>query len=189
MERVVRSKKCHNCKKPIKSAYSRCGPCRKRNAQDNAALRLECLAEGICTTCRKWPAEVDRTVCQSCVERYTRLVNVAKERAERLGLCHYCRRRLKAGGRASCVRCHKRRTKSNAARRSRDRGFRRSAERILYVLRDHDRLSLIQLAEESGLTTRTVLRHMRKLEPTGAVVVRQDESVVVRKVYSLGRIP
>jgi hypothetical protein len=178
---------CHRCRKLMaNSQYSCCRPCRALERARVKAAADAAREAGLCSICRKMEQEPGYNTCAGCQERSQRLCSEAYKNAVASRICIRCRRREPNEGNVTCERCLKKRRNEWAKLQKARRGerLRDGMKRILEALRDQGSLTLQELAVAAGMSTRTVLRHARKLEPRGLLFTELDGH---RKVYSLGQ--
>ena len=171
-----RPHKCTQCPRMVTSSRFRtCQPCRKSHSAHVRRDYQEIREEGRCGSCRKAPALDDLSRCAECHAKFIEYWRVMREEAAREGRCKQCRKRPTNGLRTRCDRC----AKSESVAKRKARRYRPPApEAIRYALRLSPGLSLIELAGEAGISTRTVLRVLPKMPDVQCV-----ERVWNKKIY------
>jgi hypothetical protein len=166
--------------------YLLCLACRLIERKRAAAILAEVQADGVCSICRKAEADDGMRTCVPCRDHQRKLNARAVRRAQRNGTCVTCKRtdRAAAPGKASCGPCLEKRRRQHARTQRRLRGELRAdnRDRLIETLAIHGAMDLYQLAERASMSTRTVLRHLRKLEPAGKVA-HESIGAHSKKVY------
>lgn len=178
-------KRCSRCSKRFIGNAPRCDRCHEYECNRAVRTRAELRAEGICTTCRKMDADPGENTCESCKERSRRLCANERANAVAAGLCQRCHVTKPRDGGVTCKGCLlDRRLKWARAKRRL-----RASNAVLLAFADHDELDLKALANVARMSTRQVLRHLRKLIPAGAVTVAEvkSEGPAHKNVYSRSR--
>lgn len=155
------------------------------------------VAHSICTNCGQADAEQDRRKCAGCLAVAKADWRCRKKAKERSGICARCPRKLRSKiGHRECFPCRtRRRARYNAAKRALctacvglPLGERCARCAALGAIGHHSRryavvesikhapdCSVYEIAADIGISTRSVLRHLKALLALGVIRRREDE--------------
>ena len=168
--------KCTQC--PTMHCSTKCKMCpRCREVKRAAGLKntQEAREAGLCLVCRKFEAEPEEARCGECKEALSKREKERKAAARERGDCSKCAKRPARQGKAYCRVCAVRSAKASARIRRKRVPV---DEAIRLALRGTQGLSLVEIAEDASISTRTVLRVLPKMPDVQCV-----ERVWNKKIY------